>query len=391
MKGDKTGPRRGNEEGYVKEYKPGKWVGRIRLDGARPAVYGKSRREVLDKLSDLRRRSKQRLVLKDTETVDSYLTRWITDVIYPHREYRTFLGHRGNAVNHLIPILGHIRLSQLSVADVRDLINGYLGTYKAGTINQIRATLVAALNEAIRERLIDPPNVAALVPKVKPDAIPKQPLSQTQAKKFLAAVKGDRLEALYTVALVSGLRINEALGLTWDRVNLETGEMVIDRQLQRQPGGFVLKLLKSRASNRTITLPHYARAALTAHRQRQEHEQRAMKAWRNSHGLVFTGPEGQPLYDARIRELWRRYCTEAELPPSSPHSGRHTAASLLAAQGVPEVDVARLLGHASTLITRQVYQKSYAASQEMIAATMDTLFAANPSKGKRTYKRTQKR
>lgn len=352
----------------------GRYEQRLTLDGVRVSVYAKSAKELKAAVETRRQEHAQGLALRRNETVETYLKRWLRDVIEPHREYRTLVMHRNNVENHLSPTIGHIRLDRLSVADVRDFMNGYLGTYKPGTINIMRATLVAALNEAINEDLIAR-NVAARVPKIKGVEAHRPPLTRAEADRFLAAVRGDRLEALYRVALVCGLRINEALGLTWDRLDLDSGEARIDRQLQRQPGAFVLKPLKNRASVRTIMLPAMARRALLAHRDKQEHERATVPAWRNAWGLVFTGPGGQPLYDARVRELWARYCRDADLPHGSPHDARHTAASLLAAQGVPEVEVSQLLGHATSATTRAIYTHAYDAGKDRVAGAMDSLFA----------------
>jgi integrase len=369
-------PRRSAGEGSPRERKDGTWENRVTVDGKRRSVYGKTRKEVLDKADDLRRRHKQRQALRTNETVASWLRRWLAEVMAPpHRAWKTHAIKRGHCENHLIPALGHLRLDRVSTMEIRAVLNGlHRDGYAPVTVNHIRATLNAAMNEAVYEELIPRNPVTGIKPMPVPEA-DDEPLTAEESRRFLEAIRGDRLEALFTVGLVCGLRMGEATGLTWDMIDLTMGEVRVARSLQWQnpERGFVLKGTKS-GKERIIVLPHLAREALREHRMRQRREQEQVAEWGNPWKLVFTARSGKPLHETTVNVLLARYLKEAGIEPRRTFRMlRHSTASLLAAQGVPEIEVQALLGHASGKTTRKYYQRAYASGRQRVADTFDML------------------
>lgn len=354
----------------------GRYEQRLTLDGRRISVYGATPKELAGKVADARRKHAQGRALRASETVATYLTRWLAEVVAPpHRAWRTYTQRRAHIVHHLIPALGHIRLDRLTTADVRQALNAiHRGGRAARTVNHIRTTLTAALNDALREGTIER-NAAALV---RPFPVPeddRRPLTADEARALLAALRDDRLYALFALGLLCGLRLGEATGLTWEAVDLAAGELRVVRSLQWQTGGHVLKGPKNRASERTLVLPDAVRDALAAHRDAQARERAHAAAWGNDWGLVFTTRTGRPLHQVTVGTILSRYLAEAGLPRQTFHMLRACAASLLAEKGVPEIEVQALLGHASGKTTRRFYTRSYATGKRRVADAMDTLIA----------------
>ena len=146
----------------------------------------------------------------------------------------------------------------------------------------VHAVLRNALNEARRWKLVGQ-NVAQEVDGPRLERHEIQPLTPTEAQVFPATVRGDRLEALYTVVLALGLRQGEALGLRWGDVDLEDGLVHVRHQLQRIRGEITLVPLKTAGSRRTIALPGSVADGLRQHRQRQIEERLAAgPAWRGA-------------------------------------------------------------------------------------------------------------
>ncbi len=175
-------------------------------------------------------------------------------------------------------------------------------------------------------------NVAAIADGVKIPHREGRTLTPEQAKVFLGAVKGDRLEAAYVVTLALGLRRGELLGISWDDVELEgTMPLVrIRRQLLRHSGqGVLLADLKTAGSRRTLHLSQPIVDLLRVHRTRQTKEERASRIWQNSANLVFTSTIGTPLDPEAFGRTVPRICKKAGLGHWSIHEIRRSCASLL--------------------------------------------------------------
>jgi integrase len=184
----------------------------------------------------------------------------------------------------------------------------------ANTVRNHHAVLRRALRDAERWGLV-PRNVARLV---SPPRVPHQevkPLSADQARSYLAAIDGHRLEALFQLAICLGLRQGELLGLTWPAVDLDARTLRVDRSLQRYGGSYHLDEVKTARSRRVIGLPSALAAMLGAHRRRQLAERmRAGPAWPGAPwDLVFTNEIGEPLDGQTVRRNFKRSLTDAGL------------------------------------------------------------------------------
>ena len=369
--------RRGRGEGSITKRSDGRWMARVDLgwqDGkrGRKAVYGRTRREVQEKLNETLHRTTHGLPpVPDQETVGSFLRRWL-DVRQGKVRARTHERYTQVVHAHLLPHLDRVRLAKLTPADVAACLQRVEAAGSAYTACGAREVLRCALNQGVRWELV-PRNVAALTdpPQHCPREI--QPLNPEQASALLAAVDGHRLEALFTVAVGLGLRQGEALGLCWDAVDLDAGLLSVRRTLER--AGVVPRFgrPKTARSRRTMTMPGIVAAALRKHRTRQLEERLAVGArWKDS-GLVFTTSTGTAVDKSGLCRTFKGILRAAGLPNIRYHDLRHTAATLLLAQGVAPRTIMETLGHSQISLTMNTYAHVVPALQREAAAKMDAI------------------
>lgn len=183
-----------------------------------------------------------------------------------------------------------------------------------------------------------------------------EPLTTSEARTLLTTTQGHRLHALFDLALRTGLRKGELLGLRWDDVDLDGGTAVIRRTMQRtKTGGLITLPTKTRASERRIALPAECLRTLEQHRRQQRHECEATAGKWTETGYVFTTPRGTPLEPSNLTRAFNTLLDKAGLRRIRFHDIRHTTATLLLEQGVELVVIKELLGHAHIGVTATVY------------------------------------
>jgi integrase len=275
---------------------------------------------------------------------------------------------------HIKPVLGHITLAKLRPTDVQRLINMKRAEgQSARSVQYIHAILRSALATAQRWEYVTR-NVATLVDPITVKRAEVMPFTPEEASKLLVAARGDRLEALYTVAMAVGLRPGEALGLSWEDVDLDAGLLRVRHALRRQDGRLVLVEPKTQRSKRTIALPVVCVKTLREHRHRQLEERLAAGERWNDHGLVFTTSIGTPLDERNVTRFFDRLQERAGVPRHRFYDTRHTAASLLLGQGVSARVVMEVLGHASYQLTMDTYTHVMPILMRDAADAMDRAF-----------------
>jgi integrase len=261
--------RRGQGEGAIYE-QDGRWRAVIELgweSGKRKRKYlsGKTKREVLQKLAHAQQTQAQGLpVPAERQTVGHYLERWLTDVAERSVRTSTFVRYRELLVLHAIPVIGSRPLAKLSPQDLQAL---YAQKQRAGlsaqTIVHLHRVLHRALVQAVRWNLVAR-NVVDLVdpPRVIHKEI--QPLDAEQSRRFLAAATGDPDEALYVLAVTTGMRQGEIIGLRWSDVDLDAGVLGVKRTLGRVRNlGIVEDMPKTAKSRRSVRLTQVGVATLS--------------------------------------------------------------------------------------------------------------------------------
>ncbi len=371
--------RRGQNEGSIYKRGDGRWVAVASLgykNGKRhrKSFYGETRREVQEKLTATLRSHQQGLPPPpERQTVGQFLEYWLAQSVKLSVRPLTYEGYRLHVRNHIVPALGRIRLTKLTAQDVQELLNDKLREgYAPRTVQYMHAVLRRALVQAFKWGLVVQ-NVATLVDRPQVRRPEVKPFDPEQARALLVAVKGDRLEALYSVALAVGLRRGEALGLHWDDVDLDAGTLRVRCTLQRVDGKLRLEPTKTDRSRRTIALPQTVAVALRVHRARQLRERLAAGSRWQETGLVFTTGIGTPLEPRNVTRHFRNVLTKTGLPLKRFHDLRHTCASLLLVQGVHPRVVMEILGHSQISMTMDTYSHVMPVLQHDAASQMDAL------------------
>lgn len=349
--------KRGANEGTIVQRKDGRWTAAVSVGGRRRKwFYGSSREEVHRKLTAALH-SLNTTGLADAHglTLGEFLHQWLHEVVEPSVRRWTFHGYEVHIRRHIEPVLGRVAIERLEPVHVQSLINRKL---KEGlspkTVRYIRGTLRTALNQAVRWGLVAR-NAAALVDGPRVPTYEIQPFTPEEARRFLEAAKGHRLEALYAVALTLGLRQGEALGLRWQDVDLKLGYLRVTRQLQRFDGVFQLVEPKTNRSRRTVVMPPSITTILIEHQARQMQEKTVAQGNWKEWGLVFTRPDGYPLDGTVVTHQFHRFLDQAGLQQRRFHDLRHSCATLLLAQGVSPRVVMEILGHSQIALTMNTY------------------------------------
>lgn len=364
----------------------GLWIGSVSyLDDQgkrqRPKVTAKTKPACVEKLDALKVSLRQGMAPapSDRLTLSEYLHQWLTDVVQPSKAPRTYRSYEEVLHNYIEPSMGRVPLKELTPRQAPKLQGLLNRLHKRGlsarTVRYSRDVLRAALNQAMRWGLVTS-NVATLVEP--PKQVKHSPVLFTheEALRFLDAVRGDRLEALYTVALTLGLRCGEAVGLRWEDIDLDAGTLSITGQIVRVPkgGGRLRTDAKTSGSHRTLMLPRSCIAALQRRRDNQQWERRAARDdWQDT-GYVFTTRNGGPFEPRAINRFLARILEKAGLPHMGPHGLRHSAGSILHAQGESLKTISTLLGHSSIRITADLYTHIGDQSKRELADRMDDIY-----------------
>jgi integrase len=366
----------GNGEGSIRK-RPGedRWEARyVDVEGNRRSIYGKTRQEVVRRLANARRDREQGLVgLDERQTLGTYLSTWLEKVRH-EVEPSSFARYQSEVRLRLLPGLGKLTLARLTSQQVQTCYAKTLSERSsASVVKYMHGVLRHALGDALRLGLIHR-NACDLVdvPRVRRREI--MPLTAKQARTFLSSIHGHRSEALYILALATGMRRGELLALRWQHIDLDNALLTVQSSLQVRRGRWVVAAPKTKNSRRTIALSRTTVEALKRHRILMAEERlRLGPAWEDDE-LVFPNTAGRmqdPTYLAiyQFKPLLRK----AGLPAIRFHDLRHTAATLLLAQGVNPKVVSELLGHASIALTLGIYGHVMPHMQQQAAEIMDRL------------------
>lgn len=373
--------RRANGEGSLYRRAGGdRWIGVVhfgRDPSGRPirrSVSARTRADAARRLAVLVRQRDEGLPPPDNRlTVKDLLIRWYDEELRAQVAMSTADNYRSIFTHHIIPVLGHRSVGSLSLSDVNRLMAAKLDEGKSGsTVRRIRAVLVQALDYAVRLGIVAR-NVAALTKTPRMPRSEGRTLTPGHAKALLASLAGHRYEALYMVMLTTGIRRGEALGLRWEDLDLRQGIMTVRRQLKREGGRLVTSETKTAKSRRAINLPKPVTYALRAHRTRQKRDRLALGSGWCESGFVFTSDIGTPIDPRNLYRDFSRVCRQAKIGSWHPHELRHSAASLMLAQGVPIQVVSDVLGHSSIRLTADVYGHVLSPARHAAAEAMTSV------------------
>lgn len=378
--------RRARGRGSVFEDKSrGRWVAQLKVDGKLHRRIRTTERAAWDALDELRERERKGLGLNAPVTLGKHIDEWLETIdVRPH----TRVGY-ASKLNLVPDKLRQVRLDRLRPAHLRKLFDDLRAAgLSPRSVAHVRSVLRNCLRRAVQDGLIER-NPAQLTDAVKVPNVERRTLSYAEALRFLESVRGDRLEALFVLALYLGLRQSELLGLRWSDVEIVSrGSWTRDEDppgatrasprtttpaggdprapilhvrqtLHHVEGATILTPPKTKRSERTIPLPPEVVQALQRHR--------AGISVLPISNLVFTGASGQPLASSTLRRDLYRHLDALGIQRVTFHSLRHAAASILHARGFTPREVMTILGHASYTTTMNYYVHS---EQEQLANKM---------------------
>src|SRR5215207_3746147 len=310
-------------------------------------------------------------------TVEGFLTLWLTDSVKGEVSRATYEGYRRDVHHHIIPEFGKRKLKELNATDIRRLYRKMAERgLKDRSIEYVHTTLRKSLKAAVVDRLITHNPTDGVKPIKTPTGAAKESkaLTPDQVKALLEAASESRLEALYVVAIHTGLRRGELLGLKWEDVDLDASTLQVRRSLDVD-GTF--KAPKN-GKGRTLKLTPRALDALRAHKVRQNAERlEAGSRWQDNN-LVFPNTVGKPmnagnLYRREFQPLLKRAGLADE--GFTIHSLRHTFATTLAAKGVHPSTAQKMLGHSDIRVTLVIYTHATDGMQDAATAALEEAFS----------------
>jgi integrase len=293
--------------------------------------------------------SRERDLYPSEQTLGAFLTSWIEGLPNARKSprARTIEHYHYVVEDYVIPALGHIRLDRLTPRHVQEWIDADTGSTRS--VHHHRAVLRRALNVAKARQLIgDNPAMSVEMPEL--DDYRGNPLSETEARRLLGLP--GRLAPLWRLAIDSGLRISELLGLAWDDLDLDDATLTLRHQLYRDRAGWHLVEPKT-TRDVPISLAPSTVHALREHQRRMVEER--TPAW-EYFGLVFVTPKGQPFGRSEILRAFHAACDEAGIPRRRVHDLRGTSLTFLEDQGIDEATRMRRAGHVTTTMARHYAQ-----------------------------------
>ena len=368
--------KRANGEGTIVPYKVNGvqkgWRASIQIgfkpNGSpdRKQFYGKTQKEVKEKLEDYKRKMSMGILNEEKITIQDWFYTWLFDYRKQDLKPKSFDRYYGIYKNYINnTTLGKIKLCDLRTTHLQRHYNNLLNQgVTPTTIKQLNTNLKTCLGEAERQGYILK-NYCKLVtlPKIEDNKEIKV-LTKEEQSKFLEAIQGHELQLLFIVALGTGLRLGELLGLKWCDIDFKTNELTVQRSIQRVPifeGDKIVKYEvieqtpKTKNSNRTIPIPLNIISKLKKHKKEQNQLiLYAGEAYTNNN-YVLCNKLGNIIDDKKPGRNLKSILKKLDIEPMKFHALRHTYATRLFEAGVAPKTVQHLMGHADIQTTMNIY------------------------------------
>lgn len=359
----KPTPKRANREGSYRKRLDGRWEGRLRYHDIitdlprRLTVYGRTKEECADKLFTLRNQvSKGSGQPRERVTLGEFLERWLTEIAEPTLRTSTFTLYAGIVRNHIAPALGGKQLSRLTAP----MLQAFLSAPSPRVAQIARQILRKSLRDAVAWELLDRnPAEALRAPRSPKKEI--SPLTADQTRALVTIAAGKQIGLLVEMAVATGLRQGELLGLQARDLDLDAGVLRVARRLDRRTRKAAEP--KRAASYRKLDLGKRIVDQLRVH-----------VAGLKPNDFLFRSSVGTPIMARNLHREWKALLERADLPTTVRwHDLRHTHATLLLGAGVHPKIVSERLGHASIAVTLDSYTSYLPTLGRAAADAIDSL------------------
>lgn len=349
------------------------------------SISGKTQKEVAQKLKQMSLDVDNGTYQAPSNlTVKDWFEIWQKDYMGDVKASTKLLYSR-NVDLYIVPNLGAVKLDSLTTSMIQKLYNQLTSENQESgkplspkTIKNIHGILHKALQQAVENGVIRVnPSDACKLPRVEKKDI--QPLDDNQVSEFLKAVHGHPYEYLYKIALFTGIREGEVLGLTWECVDFQSNTLYINKQLQKSKkvGGEYQLIPTKNGKARLITVAPSVMAALKRQKVKQAQAQLcAGPAWENKEGFVFTNALGGHLAHFTVYKEFKKIVCSIGLDNARFHDLRHSYAVAAIESGDDIKTVQGNLGHATAAFTLNIYAHTTQKMRQQSADRMERFIQA---------------
>lgn len=334
----------------------------------------KARKGMIDMISELNNGA---YVEPTNQTLEKYMKTWLE-----HKEKRvtngTYNHYKTYAENHIIPGIGHIKMQDLRAIHLQKFYDSLIDNSNLSkrSIHHIHRIISNCLNTAVKMGEIQT-NIASVVEPVKVPKTEQNYWDVEEVNVFLDNAKGHIHYVAFYLAIFTGMRQGEILGLKWDCIDFDSKKIYVHRSIKRVGSSGELKDLKNSSSYRSITMSDNLMEELKKHKVIQsEHKMKYRKDY-DDQGFVVATKQGTFVLPHNISRAFRLIRNKLELKQIRFHDMRHTHASLLFKENVHPKIVQERLGHSSIETTLDTYSHMLPNMQESAAQKLDEMFNKN--------------
>ncbi len=364
---------RGNGEGTIVKRKDGRWMGAVTIGvdpktgkPKRKYIYGKKRKEVAREMTNLKKN-----LFEGTykEPSNMKLADWLDKWIEGRKNslaYSTYMNYEMFIRNHIKPEIGQIKLKDIKPYEIQLLLNNKFengrvdneGGLSERSVKYIYQTLHAALEKAVKtEMIIKNPCKSVELPKDDEDIESNElhTWNNQQVKKFLRIAKDFKYHSAFYLALNTGMRQGELIGLKWKDINYNKKTLNVKRQVVRTNKGLKFKTPKTKAGDRVIPLFDNIIKYLKKHKINQSEKKLSLGESFQDNNLVTCNGIGNPVGPRNLSREFKKIVKAADLPKIRFHDMRHTFATTFLDNGGNIKTLQQILGHESITTTIDTY------------------------------------
>lgn len=374
------GRHRGSGEGSI--FKSGNlWRGQLTINGKRKSVSGKTKKEVADKLAELRvKYNSGNYVERKDVTVEEWVYYWLETRVKPKLSEQSYIHLEGLFRNHLIKEIGSIQLQDVT----RQLLEETYGNvfrkkangkmykqqdYSHSTVNALSVQMKKCLQYAVNcDILSKNPHNGVELHKLRPPKKISAHTSTDQEKIISYCKNGKMFERVYYFLISTGMRFGEAIALTWDDVDFKTGKISINKTAVSIHGNMEIQdRTKTAAGMRTIYVGENITEWLKWHKSTLDLEA-------NYRNLIFPNTRYNIINQANAILAWKKICERLDIEYQGIHALRHTWATRALEAGLDVKVVSQMLGHKNVITTMNIYQDVLDAEKIKAARTLNAQY-----------------